>query len=270
MTGQIIALLGTPVGALSIVMVAEGLALFVTSHFGTPQRYQVVVLASIPAITGIIYLVPDSIRDKLAKKKQARDLDPETIVIYQLVDTWGPSLDILHELVSLAEQRLEASQDALHKEMQGARSIFYDLIGIGYKCIQTARSIHLLCSNGYPDQALSLCRGLMEQEAYLWFIRSVDDPEELFQRYLDWENAKFYLRIKRQKSNLDARGIGPTAEEWENLTREYKSLKEKYQDAGNLKHLMDWAIGTREGGKKTIKATSVAQMIRKSEVEPTI
>ena len=264
LTRQIIALLGTPVGALTIVMVAEGCALFATTYFGTPQRYQVNVLASIPAIGGVIYVITDFVRDKLEKRVQVPNPDPERIVIYQLMKTWRPALGDLQEFISLTERRLQTSENALTLQRESPKSNLIHLVVVGYKCVQTARSIQLLCSNGYPDQALSLCRALLEQEASLFFIQSVDDPEGVFQRYLDWEFAKFYLDVKNNRCALDERGIGPTDQEWETLTNEYNRLEEKYRGNGNLKNQREWAIGTRKNGEDTIRAFSVRKKAEES------
>ena len=264
LTRQIIALLGTPVGALTIVMVAEGCALFVTTYFGTPQRYQVNVLASIPAIAGVIYVITDFVRDRLEQRVQVPNPDPESIVTYQLMKTWGPPFGDLQEFISITERRLEASENALTLQRESAKSNLIHLVVVGYKCVQTARSIQFLCSNGYPDQALSLCRALLEQEASLFFIQSVDDPEGVFQRYLDWEFAKIYLDVKNNRCALDKRGIGPTDQEWETLTKEYNRLEEKHRGNGNLKNQREWAIGTRKNGEETIKAFSVRKKAEES------
>ena len=58
--------------------------------------------------------------------------------------------------------------------------------------------------------------------------------EEVAQRYIDWERAKFYRFIKRTKVRRDQMGQGPTAEEWDLLTMEYLALKEMYKDNGDI------------------------------------
>ena len=217
-------MLGTPVGALTIVMVAEGCALFVTTYFGTPQRYQVNVLASIPALAGVIYVITDFVKDRVEQRVQVPNPGPESIVIYQLMNTWGPPLCTLEKLVSVCEERVDEAQDRLAEEKKGERSSLFEVTRTGFKCVQVARGILVLCRNGYPDQAYALSRSLVEQGVNIGFILTSGKLEEVAQRYIDWEKAKFYRFIKRTKDRRDLIGHGPTDEEWELLTREYLAL----------------------------------------------
>ena len=98
----------------------------------------------------------------------------------------------------------------------------------------------------------------------MFFIQSVDDPEEVFGRLLDWEFAKFYLDVKNRKCKLEERGLGPTDQEWETLTKNFDRLEEKYRGNGNLKNQREWAIGTRKNGEETIKAFSVRKKAEES------
>ena len=144
MRKQIIALLGTPIGALSIVMVVEGCAFLATTYFGTPPRYQTIVLTCIPAITYILYVTADFVRNRLEQRVQVPNAGPESIVVYQLVNTWGPPLGDLQEFISFTERRLEASEDALTVQKEGVKSNLIDLIVIGYKCVSNSTV------NSYP------------------------------------------------------------------------------------------------------------------------
>ena len=104
----------------------------------------------------------------------------------------------------------------------------------------------------------------MEQEARLSFISTIDDPEEVARRLSDWDNAQFYRNVEKQKERLDTQGIGPTEEEWHQLTENYNRIAEKYRGKGELSQRNQWAIATRHNGKTPVKAFSVRTMIETS------
>ena len=169
---------------------------------------------------------------------------------------WGRSLTKLCTVTSLSNERISLTQTELEQTLQDKSTHLYALIAIGYKCVQTSNAIHMLCARGFPDQALSLCRGLLEQEANLRFILTVENREEVTERYLDWERAKTIIRWKRlnKGSVKGARDVVST--EREALTKAYERLKVKYHGNGNLRNHEGWAIGKRADCAKPIKAFS--------------
>lgn len=243
----------------TVTIVVAGLTLVITSRMELSQFEMAGALAVIPSLFGLLatwfLFIWGSRRESrgLSSRNQTR------IAELQIATIWGPSLSKMREVIALGGERIKLAQAELEKELGDGRTSIYELIRIGYKCTQTCSSIHFLCAKGFPDQALSLCRGLMEQEANLWFIATVDDPEEVAQRYLDWQRASFYRYIRDHKDSLDKRNLGPTTEEWGALTEDYRHLEAKYAGNGNLEHREQWAIGTRADGTKRIEAFSVRQ-----------
>ena len=245
-------------------IVVAGVTLAITSRMDLSRYELAIALAAIPGFSVLLATWAFYIGKSLMEKRRLLSDDRAEILRAQLVTVWGQPLSRLHTVIILGEERIKLAQEELTQTLGDAETSLYGLIRIGYKCIQTAKSVHVLCSDGYPDQALSLCRTLMEQEANLWFISTLENPEEVAQRYLDWEFAKFYHGVKTQKSKLDKRNIGPAREEWESLTKKYNRLETKYHGSGNLRNHRHWAIGTRANGSQRIKAFSVEERARLS------
>ena len=204
------------------------------------------------------------IRKDLCSNRRLLMINRAKTIEAQVATIWEGPLSKLQALIVLAGERLKLGHAELEETCKGNWTNVYDLIRIGYKCIQTCTAVHLLCAKGFPDQALPLCRSLMEQEANLGFILTIENKEEVIQRFLDWEKAKFYRYVKSRKDRLDRRSAGPTEEEWDSLTREYERLKVKYEGKGDLDKLEQWAIGTRAQGAQNIKAFSVKDRARQS------
>lgn len=261
---QTLALFGTPTGALFVVMLAEGFAFFATTYWETPQYYQAVLLTWIPAIACIIYAAAGFVRGRLERKVPVQNHDPERIVASQLLFIWGPPLNTLDKLISLCEERVSDAQDRLEEEKKGEPSSLFEVTRTGFKCVQVARAILVLCKGGYSDQAYALSRSLVEQRVNVGFILTSGKIEEVAQRYIDWEKAKFYRFIKRTKDRRDQMGQGPTDEEWEFLTTEYRALKEKYKDSGDIDKKEEWAIAYRDGMTRIVKAFSVVDRAKHS------
>ena len=164
---------------------------------------------------------------------------------FRIVTLWRRPLSKFQRVISLSRERIELTHTELEEALQDKSTHIYALIAIGYKCIQTSNAIHVLCARGFPDQALSLCRGLVEQEANLRFIVTIENREEVTERYLDWERAKTIYRKARNEGKLDSA-----------LAEVYRKLEAKYHGNGNLRNLEGWAIGTRSNGLNRIQAFS--------------
>ena len=245
-------------------IVVAGVTLAITSRMDLSRYELAIALAAIPGFSVLLATLAFYIGKGFMEKRRLPSDDRVEILRAQLVIIWGQPLSRLHTVITLGEERIKLAQEELTQTLGDDETSLYGLIRIGHKCIQTAKSVHVLCSNGFPDQALSLCRTLIEQETNLWFISTLDNPEEVAQRYFDWEFAKFYRCIKAKGDGLDKRGMGPTKEEWESLTKEYNRLQEKYHESGNLRRREQWAIGTRASGSQHIKAFSVEERARRS------
>ena len=162
-------------------------------------------------------------------------------------------MDSLKETVSLAEQRIDDAQERLWSAMQNQETPLNQIFWMGYKAIQTASAIHVLCENGYADQAYSKCRELMEFEANIFFIMTSGDPTETSKRYSDWSLARFHKYVSENKSSLEI-----SNDEWKELDEAYQIIKEIYTLKGENVHKKDrWAIAWREKGTKKIEAFSV-------------
>ena len=173
---------------------------------------------------------------------------------FRIVTLWRRSLSKLQRVISLSHERISLTQTELEEALQDKSTHIYALIAIGYKCIQTSNAIHVLCARGFPDQALFLCRGLVEQEANLRFIVTIENREEVTERYLDWERAKTIRWKTRNEGNLDS-----TNGELDALKEEYEQLRVKYRGKGRLRNYDEWAIGTRANDSEPIEAFSVPE-----------
>ena len=239
----------------SVTMVVAGATLVITSRMDLSRYQLAIALAAIPCFSGLLATWLVYIWKSLNRHRR---------IEFQIANTWVRPLSKLQTVISLSGERVELAQAELEETLRGGTTYIYPLLAIGYKCIQTCNAIHLLCARGYPDQALSICRGLMEQQATLWFIATIENKEEVTQRYLDWERAKAYLRLKDRKEGLDKRNLGPTKEEWDALNREYQRLKVKYRGNGDLGKHEQWAIGIRANEPQPVKAFSVQKRVRES------
>lgn len=249
---------------ITVTIVVAGITLVITNRMELTRYELAIALTAIPCTFGLVTACVFYIRQNLTNTRRLASSNPVRTTEFQLVVMWGRPLSKLQTVISLGGERIKLAQAELEETLQGGRTSIYDLIRIGYKCSQTCNAIHLLCTKGFPDQALSLCRGLMEQEANLWFISTIENKEEVTQRYLDWERAKLYFYLKERKDRLDQRGLGPTAEEWDALRQEYKRLEAKYRGRGRLKDREQWAVGTRENGTQQINAFSVQKRAKKA------
>ena len=211
------------------------------------KRYELTLaLAVAPCLSGLLAMWFLCIRGRLTSDYRS------TMMERQISTTWGRSLNKLQTVTSLSQERIGLTQTELEEALQDNSTPIHALIAIGYKCVQTCNAIHMLCARGFPDQALLLCRGLVEQEANLRFIATIENREEVTERYLDWERAKTIIRWKaRNEGKLDS-----TNGERDALTEVYEQLEAKYCRNGNLRHLQGWAIGTRSNGLNRIEAFS--------------
>ena len=260
MTSHFLILLGMPSAALVIVVVAQLITMFVTTYIGVQQQLQAQILFGIPAVLCILYGFIGLIRGRLNKDDTDLVRDEASAVDSQLKHIWGPLLNALETMIDLGERRIQQAQQRLEDEKQGETTSLYEVVRTGYKCIQVARGILILCRNGYPDQAYILCRTLVEQRVNLGFILTSGKVEEVSERYLDWEKVKFYKFIKRTKERRDKMNRGPTIREWADLTNEYQWIKTKYAGGvGDIDEKEEWAIAYRDrptSGCSTIKRRS--------------
>lgn len=236
-------------------------ALYATNSIDMNLNDRIMVLAFAAPLSCHFTMSICGIVEGYYTKRLLRHRSQSLIFESHLASVWGDHLSNLNNVISLAEERIKAAQEELAKVIPGNTTL-YELIRIGYKCVQTSKAVSALCSKGFPDQALSLCRSLMEQEASLGFISRVEDPDKLAQRYVDWEYAKFYLDIEKRKPHLDLRNGGPSDEEWRIMTDKYNRLEKKYHGNGNLRRREEWAIATRANGSRIIKAFTVQEKAR--------
>ncbi len=244
---------------ISVTMVVAGLTLVITIRMELTRYELAIALTAIPCFAGLLATWFFLIRESLSRNRGLSSSNPASMTESQLATIWGRPLSKLQTVISLGGERIKLAQAELEETLQGGTTNIYDLIRIGYKCIQTCNAVNLLCAKGFPDQALSLCRGLMEQEANLWFISSIENKEEVTQRYLDWEKAKFFHYVRDRKDGLDKRNLGPTTVEWDTLTKEYKRLETKYRGNDRLSKREGWAIGKRANGTQLVKAFTVQE-----------
>lgn len=219
-------------------------------------RVQAVALASLAFTVSLSAVARGWLR---GKNRHSAKLDEVALTESQITHFWGRSIAKFSKLTDLAEKRMTESQMRLDVEFGSDRTPLYEVIRMGYKCIQNARAVQTLCLGGYPDQALILCRTLEEQMINLWFIMTSGAPEEVIQRYIDWHDAKFYRDTKKQRERLDESGQGPTDLEWKTLTEEYERAKEKYARQGEDIDKSDegWAIAYRDNQIKPIRRQNV-------------
>ena len=218
------------------------------------NRYQLTIaLAGIPCVSGLLTMwIFRILRSHLSDNHiTAQERHITTI--------WGRPLDKLQLVISLSEERIRLVQTELEEKLQGDSTPIYALVAIGYKCIQTCNAIHILCSKGFPDQALSLCRGLVEQEANLRFIVTIENREEVTERYLDWQRAKSIRLWKARNKELVNDNLEPTSGEWDAVTESYEQLEVKYRGNGNLRNPEGWAIGTMANCSERLTAFSVQE-----------
>lgn len=237
-----------------VTVVVGGVTLVITSRMGLSPYELAVVLTAVPGLSGLL------VANLLYFRKSRNGIQA---VELEIQSKWGPALSELQTLTFLSGHRIERANTELEATLQDRATVIYALIAIGYKCVQISGAIHTLCARGFPDQALSLCRGLMEQEANLRFIASIENREEVTERYLDWEKAKTYNHLKDRKKALAGAKLDPPDEEWDALAKEYDRLRAKYRGLGDLGRRDQWAIGTRANGFQ-VKAFSVEERVRKS------
>ena len=244
-------------------MIVAGLTAVIAIRMDLTQVQLVIALTVIPCFAGQLATWLVGQRENQGENRRFVSKDHIIRTEFQLATIWGPPLSQLQTVITLGGERVKLAQAELEESLQDGTTNIYALIRIGYKCIQTCRAVHLLCAKGFPDQALSLCRGLMEQEANLGFISAIENKEEVTQRYLDWERAKLYVYMKGgkdkgRKDRLANRHWGPTNEEWEALAREYERLELKYGNDEKLGQHEYWAFGTRANGTQPVEAFSVS------------
>lgn len=244
---------------ITVTMVVAGLTLVIASRMELTRYQLAIALAAIPCFSGLLATWGLMIWESLHRNRRLSQDAQARSVELQIMSTWGASLSKLQTVISLSEARIELAQKELEETLQEGTTNIYATIRIGYKCVQTCRAVSQLCASGFPDQALALCRGLMEQEANLWFISTMENKEEVIQRYLDWEQAKYYRFVERRKGRLDARNTGPTKDEWDTWTKEYERLEAKYDGEGSLKNIEHWAVGTRANGSQRVEAYSIQE-----------
>ena len=218
---------------ITIVIISMNFAVLVTllaaDRIGLSLPHQRLMLLSIPPMVGLATGSATAYWWTLRRRTDNRHLDTSSRTRRQIDLFWGRPLASMSELISLCQKRIALSQAELDLAQPIRWTGIFELLRIGYKCVQTARAIHTLCLQGYPDQALSLCRALMEQEANVWFIMTSGKNDMVAERYVDWESMKFYRYVKKWKHKLDQTGSGPTDAEWANLTSHYNQLLEKYK-----------------------------------------
>ena len=188
---------------ISVTMVVAGLTLVITIRMELTRYELAIALTAIPCFAGLLATWFFLIRESLSRNRGLSSSNPASMTESQLATIWGRPLSKLQTVISLGGERIKLAQAELEETLQGGTTSIYDLIRIGYKCIQTCNAVNLLCAKGFPDQALSLCRGLVEQEANLWFISSIENKEEVTQRYLDWEKAKFFHYVRDRKDGFE-------------------------------------------------------------------
>ena len=227
--------------------------------FGIASRMELnrslltISLAVIPFLSGLLAVWFFCIRGSFHSDNHARAVERYIATI------WGRPLNKLQMVISLSQERINLVQTELEEKLQGGSTPIYALVAIGYKCIQICNAIHILCARGFPDQALSLCRGLVEQEANLRFIVTIENREEVTEKYLDWQRAKSIRLWKARNKELVNDNLEPTSGEWDALTESYERLEFKHRGNGNLQNPGGWAIGTMANGSERLTAFSVQE-----------
>ena len=227
-----------------------------------PRHWEPSLLAGVPAfVSPLVAIAPLAWRRWRTRRSVASASLPGPIpALLAVRRIWGPSLDSLDETISLAEQRIEDAQERLASDTPDRKTSLNQIFWIGYKAIQTARAIHVLCENGYASQAYSKCRELMELEANTFFIMTSGEPEETCKRYSVWSNAKFYDYVRKNRQHLDI-----SDKEWTDLDAEYQKNKTEYARNGEDIHSRDgWAVAWRDGKTRKIKAQNVVERAKAS------
>ena len=232
----------------SIYMTAivAGSVFLISSVLTLDRGLLVIAITAISFLSGVLAMWFSYIRRSLPSDYRSSPSE------FQIVTLWRQPLGKLQRVIDLSSERISLVQKELREALQDGISPIFALIGIGYKAVQTCNAIHMLCARGYPDQALSLCRGLVEQEANLRFILIVENKAQVTERYLDWEKAKDIVRWKTRNEGK----LNSTNEEWGALTKVYEQLEAKYRGNGKLRDHEQWAIGTRSNGVDQIEAFS--------------
>ena len=256
------------VGPIYVTTLVANLAFVITYGMELTAFELTIARAVAPFLAGLLAVWFFYIRGSLCSDYRTTTSDRHIPTI------WGRSLNRLRMVISLSHEKISLTQTELKETLQDKSTHLYALIAIGYKCIQTCNAIHMLCARGFPDQALSLCRGLLEQEANLRFILTVGNKEEVTERYLDWERAKTIIRWKDRNKGLVKGKRDVVSTEWEALTKAYERLEVKYHGNGNLKRHEEWAIGKRANCVKHTKAFSpearAKQFIELLDLEKTL
>ena len=221
---------------------------------GIPQQWESSVFAGMPVIScGVVVFLPRIWRRMRGRTKDDPGFESMPPIEQHIDDIWGPSLEKMAETIDLAEQRIQDAVDRLEFALNGQKSHLYLVIGLGYRAVRLARAIRYSCVDGYPDEACAHCRNLMDLEANIWFIMVSGDAEGNCERWMIWENAKFYRYVRENRSKLDS---SPSEDEWQRMTDDYRKWVDEYGE-DDLKNENAWAIAYREGGSKKIKAWSV-------------
>ena len=238
-------------------MISAGVVIFALLWVEIPRRWEPSLLAGVPAFVSLLVaLAPRAWRHwRPTECVCIGHLPGPFPALFAVRQVWGPSLDSFKKTVSLAKQRIDDAQERLGSAMQNQETPLNQIFWMGYKAIQTASAIHVLCENGYADQAYAKCRELMEFEANIFFIMTSGDPTETSKRYSDWSLARFHKYVSENKSSLAI-----SSDEWTELDEAYQIIKEEYARKGENVHKKErWAIAWREKGTKKIEAFSVRQ-----------
>ena len=241
-------------------MISAGVAIFASVWLNIPGNWEASLFAGMPAFvclfTHLTLLVWESLRT--TKRVPITSFPEPFAALFAVRHIWGKSLDSLKETIALAEQRIDDAQERLGATMQNQETPLNQIFWMGYKAIQTARSIHSLCENGYADQAYASCRVLMELEVNIFFIMTDCDPEEMCKRYVVWDNAKFYQYLYDNRHSLDI-----SEEEWRDMDKHYQNDKQEYESKGENIHSRDgWAVHWKKdenGGMKKVRAGNVVE-----------
>ena len=240
--------------AFMATLLATTVALSINLLIEIPYQWQHIAFTGIPIVAcGIVVFLPRIWRRMRGRSEIDAHDELKRRMETQIQIVWGPSLEQLDETISLAQQRIDDASARLYSELNGQPSPLYLVIELGYKSVRLARAIKCLCANGYADEAYALCRNLMELEANIWFIMVSGDAEGNCERYIIWDNAKFYRDTRDNMSELDN---PPSEDKWKELTDKYNKCVEKYGEE-NLKKPEAWAIAYRERGSKEVKARNV-------------
>ena len=240
--------------AFMATLLAATSVLFINLLIEIRYQWQHIAFAGMPTIAcGIVVFLPRVWRRMRGHSEIDAHDELKRRMEAQIQIVWGPSLEKLDETISLARQRIDDTSNRLYSELNGQPSPLYLVIELGYKSVRMARAIKCLCVNGFADEAYALCRNLMELEANIWFIMVSGDAEGNCERYVIWDNAKFYRDTRDNMPELDS---PPSEDEWKELTEKYDKCVAEYGEE-NLEIKEGWAIAHREGSSKEVKAQNV-------------